>query len=232
MNMNTKKLFGTAAGLMLWVGLASAQFQTNISFTVNQAIPDANANGLSLFANLTGFGNTSVISNVTVSLNLTGGYNGDLYAFLSGPNGGFAVLLNRVGVSNSASAFGYSDAGFNATFSDSAVNGDVHLYQDLGTPGGPLIGSWQPDGRNLDPLSSPSLFLSAGRTATLSSFQNFDANGTWTLFLADLSSGGQSTLVNWSLDITTVPEPGVWALTGLGLIWLLGKGRFAARKSV
>ena len=149
--MNTKKLLSVAAGLMLSVGLASAQFETNITFNVNQAIPDANANGLSLFANLGGFGANSTISDVKLSLNITGGFNGDLYAFLAGPNGGFSVLLNRVGVSNNASAFGYSDAGFNVTFSDSAANGDINFYQNLGVPGGQLNGLWQPDGRDIDP---------------------------------------------------------------------------------
>ena len=35
----------------------------------------------------------------------------------------------------------------------------------------------------------------------------FRSNGTWTLFLADLSAGAQSQLVSWELDITAVPEP-------------------------
>jgi hypothetical protein len=34
-------------------------------------------------------------------------------------------------------------------------------------------------------------------------------NGTWTLFIADLSAGAQSQLVGWSLNVTAaeVPEP-------------------------
>jgi hypothetical protein len=51
----------------------------------------------------------------------------------------------------------------------------------------------------------------------LSSFDGTDPNGQWELFLADVSPGSQSTLVEWSLDITTVPEPSILALTGLGL---------------
>ena len=37
-------------------------------------------------------------------------------------------------------------------------------------------------------------------------------NGTWTLFIADLSAGEQSTLLDWGLDITAVPEPVTSAL--------------------
>ena len=234
MIMNTKNILGMAAGLMLWVGLASVQAsETNFTFAVNQAIPDANVNGLILSANLTGLAaNDSTISDVTLSLDITGGYNGDLYAYLAGPNGGFAVLLNRVGVSNGASAFGYSGAGLNVTFSDSAANGDVHFYQNVITPVGQLTGTWQPDGRNIDPMSSPSAFLSAGQTDMLSSFQGSDANGTWTLFLADLSSGGQSAVANWGLDITTVPEPSFWTFAGLSLVLFAGCRKLRRQKAI
>ena len=202
-----------AAGLF-WAASAMAQSsETNFTFSVNQPIPDGNPNGMALATNLAGMSGT--INNVTASLNISGGYNGDLYAYLVGPNGGFAVLLNRVGVSNSTSAFGYSDSGMNVTFSDSAAN-DIHYYQNVG--GYSLTGTtWQPDGINIDPQSDPNAFSSAPQTAMLSSFDNDNPNGQWTLFLADLSSGGQATIVSWSLDIvTTVPEPSVCALIGLG----------------
>ena len=43
------------------------------------------------------------------------------------------------------------------------------------------------------------------------SFANFNGlnpNGTWTLFIADLSAGDQSQLVSWDLNIiAVVPEP-------------------------
>jgi hypothetical protein len=40
-----------------------------------------------------------------------------------------------------------------------------------------------------------------------SSFGGQNPNDTWTLFFADTSAGGQTTLNGWSLDITAVPEP-------------------------
>lgn len=216
--MKTKLMMAAlVAGTMLWAGAVRAQpFNTNFTFSVNQAIPDNDPNGLALATNLTMQG--SSISAVTVGLVISGGYNGDLYAYLVGPNGGFAVLLNRVGVSNTASAFGYGDAGFNVTFSDAAANGDIHYYQNVSNPGGgALAGVWQPDGANIDPQSAPAAFLTAGQTAMLASLDGTNPNGQWELFLADVSPGGQSTVVSWSLAITTVPEPTVLVLTGVGL---------------
>ena len=137
---------------------------------------------------------------MNVSLDITGGWNGDLYAYLSFSDG-FAVLLNRVGKSSSDD-FGYGDAGFNVTFSDSAAT-DIHLYG--GNGGNQLTGTWQPDGRETD----PQLVVSSDpRTALLSSFDNLDPNGTWTLFVADVATGYQSTLVSWSIEIVTVPGAG------------------------
>ena len=219
--MKIKQLMAMAAGVMLMSGAALAQSEYTYSFTNGfnngGAVPDADLSGLALSTNLTGMAGS--IGTLTLSLDISGGYNGDLYAYLAGPNGGFAVLLNRVGVSNSASQFGYGDTGFNVTFSDTAAN-SIQYYQNLSytlNGSGQLTGTWQPEGVTNDPTGNPSAFLGAPQTAMLSSFDGTDPNGTWTLFLADLSSGGQSTVASWSLDITTVPEPGTLALTGLGL---------------
>jgi subtilisin-like proprotein convertase family protein len=199
---------------------ALAQTTTNYNFTfpVNQTVPDGNASGVALTTNLTGMSGS--ITNVTLSLDLTGGFNGDLYVYLDGPNGGFAVLLNRVGVAG-GDAFGYADTGFNVTFDDSASFNSIHFYQNFGytlNGGGQLTGIWSSDGRAIDPLSNPSIFPATQPTSLLDSFDGTDPNGTWTLFLADLSGGGQSTLANWSLDIVAVPEPSVCALLGIGIL--------------
>jgi subtilisin-like proprotein convertase family protein len=232
--MKMKQLSGIAAGLVLCAGLASAQNESNFTFAVNQAIPDANVNGLTLSTNLTGFGLDASIFNVNVSLDITNGFNGDYYAYLAGPDGGFAVLLNRVGLSNNASAFGYSTAGLNLTLSDSAAN-DIHYYQNFSystNGGGQLTGTWQTDGETVDPMSAATNFLTAGQTAMLASLEGTGANGTWTLFLADVSPGAQGTLVSWGLDITTVPEPRTSALLIAGVALLAGIRKFAWRKNV
>jgi subtilisin-like proprotein convertase family protein len=233
--MKTKQILGITAGLMVWAGTVVAQTtETSFTFSVNQLVPDANKNGVFMTTNLNITGGT--ISDVTVSLDITGGYNGDLFAFLSGPNGGYAVLLNRVGVSNDASSFGYGNHGFDIVLSDSAAN-DVHYYQSasyLLNGSGQLTGTWVPDGRTIDPLySPPSLFGSTAPSALLGSFNGTDPNGGWTLFLADLSVGSQSQLVSWSLDvITAVPEPSVVALGIMGLGLLAGMGKISGRSKM
>ena len=211
--MKLNQFLAMAAATALWSATAWAQSETNFTFAVNQTVPDNNVIGLTLSTNLTVLGGS--IGTVTVTLDLSGGFNGDLYAYLAGPGGQLSVLLNRVGVSNTASQFGYSDGGMNVTFSDAGAN-NIHYYQTV--PGYSLNGTtWQPDGRNLDPQSNPNLIGAASPSTPLSLFTGTNPNGTWTLFLSDVSAGAQSTLLSWDLDITTVPEPSTLALMAAGL---------------
>jgi subtilisin-like proprotein convertase family protein len=202
---------------------------TNVTFTVNQAIPDGNPSGLANTQTLN-FGsipNFSYISDLTVTLNVSGGFNGDYYAYLVNNTGGFAVLLNRVG-KTASNPVGYSDAGFSITLSDSSPN-NIHTYQNVSNPGGGLLtGTWAPDGRNVDPTL---VVDSSPISSTLSSFIGTNPNGTWTLFLADLDYGEQGTLQNWTLTVTAVPEPSSIALAFLGLGLCFGMRRWARRRA-
>jgi len=164
-----------------------------------------------------GFSNSQVISgvdapinNVSVTIHVSGGYNGDLYGYLVSDSG-FAILLNRVG-STAGNPYGSSGSGLNVTFNDE-TGSDIHLASTA--PGAVLTGTFASDGRNVDPAGA---LNTDARTATLSSFNGGSANGTWTLFLADVSPIGQSTLLSWSLDISVVPEPTTYALVGFGLL--------------
>jgi hypothetical protein len=153
-----------------------------------------------------------------------------MYAYLRGPNGGFAVLLNRVGVSSS-NPVGYADSGFDVTFNDSLDYDNIHDYQSNPAYSvnnyGQLTGTWASDGRNIDPESAPSLFDTTTPTATLQSFFGESPDGDWTLFIADLSSGSQSTVVQWGLDVETAPEPsaGWLVMVGAGVLLVAHKRR-------
>lgn len=200
---------------------------TNVTFTVNQAIPDGNPSGLANTQTLN-FGsipNFSSILDLSVTLNISGGFNGDYYAYLVNNTGGFAVLLNRVG-KTASNPVGYSDSGFSITLSDANPN-NVHTYETVSNPnGGMLTGTWAPDGRNVDPST---VLDTSPISATLSSFIGTNPNGQWTLFLADLDYGEQGTLQNWTLTITAVPEPSSVALAVLGL-GLCVAWRYKARR--
>lgn len=153
--------------------------------SLNQTIYDATPSGVS--SSLLVSGENWSLSSLTLTLNVSGGYNGDLYAYLS-YNGTLVTLLNRVGTGSGnaiQSTYGFSTSGFNnVTLSDAGTGGNIHSVQ---TPGSAL--SYTADG------------------GSLSSFNGTDPNGTWTLFFADLSGGNTSTLNGWSLDVTAVPEP-------------------------
>jgi hypothetical protein len=180
---------------------------------INANIPDGSAVGWSGTATASGL--DRYITGVSVNLNISGGYNGDLYAYLS--YGGVLVpLLNRVGV-GSGDAFGYGTAGMNVTLADGLGLTDIH------TVASPVSGnSYAPDGRAVNPLGAPSTFDAAG-TVNFSSYNGMNPNGTWTLFIADLSAGGQSQLTGWSLDLTTsaVPEPANAALAIFAGVFLV-----------
>jgi subtilisin-like proprotein convertase family protein len=210
------------------LGLVFNSTAATFTYPVGSIIPDGNLNGFQNSQTISGL--SGPITDLNVTLNISGGFNGDFYAFLTHDNT-TAILLNRVG-RNSTHPVGYPDAGFGAnafasefTFDDQAT-ADVHFYRNPAynlNANGQLTGSWQPDGRTLDPLSPASAFDSASRTSTLGLFNGSDPNGSWMLYIADVSSGGEGTLVSWGLQITTVPEPTFAALAGVGLIVLYNR---------
>jgi hypothetical protein len=205
------------AATPIWAQTVDSTSFTNSTVT---AIPDGNPVGVTEQINASGLGGS--VTNVQVQLDITGGFNGDLYAYLVSPLGQMVVLLNRSGVDGS-NPFGYSDAGYNITLSGTATN-DVHYYQanTYSIAGGQLTGTWAADGRNIDPQSSGSIFGSTLPTAGLNLYNGLNGggmNGTWTLFIADLAAGGGSPMLNSVvLTIMTVPEPQTWVVLAGGLM--------------
>jgi subtilisin-like proprotein convertase family protein len=212
--MKTHLLIGLLALGTLMTSPAAIYSLGNVNGSgtaLNTVIPDGNPSGVS--SAITVSTPDSLLTDVTVTLNITGGNNGDLYAYLS-YNGTLVTLLNRVGTGSGGpiqSAFGFSTSGFNnITLADGSAS-NIHNVQN------PVSGtSYTPDG------------------GSLASFNGMNPNGTWTLFFADLSAGGTSTLQGWSLDITAVPEPVNVALAifgGLLLAWQMVRRRHSAGSS-
>lgn len=141
------------------------------------------------------------------SNNVVNGWDTD--AYLVSPNGTLVTLMNQPGVG--VNGFGASGAGMNITLEDSgAANGSIQNE----TGGSVLSGTYNAAG-------------------SLSGFNDSAADGTWTLFFADLSSGGgTSTLNSWTLGITAVPEPVTLALGGFTVLLLAGLGLVRAGRTL
>lgn len=223
----------TAHGQMAWDAGGLGGAATSVfTFPVQQAIPDGNLSGLANSQTLPA--SFASIQSVAVTLVLTplgeGGFTGDLYATLAHEGGGYSVLLNRPG-KQPGRPFGYSDdVAVQVTLADDA-DADIHHYR-LTLTGSELLpltsaltGRWQPDGRPVDPLLVTTSDL---RDATLASFNGADQAGNWTLFVADVSGGGEYQLDSWSLAVTVIPEPGsilgALALGALGWVMLQRRG--------
>ena len=147
------------------------------------AIADGNPVGVGFGGTFTAANPLDQVLGVTINLNINGGYNGDLYAYLIAPNGTLVVLMDQPGVG--VNGFGAYGSGLNnLTLSDAGSTG---IQGE--TSGSILTGTYQAAG-------------------SLSAFNGSAANGPWTLFFADLASGGGTAeLTGWTLNLTVVPEP-------------------------
>ena len=200
-----KKMFGIL--LLLLAALAGRADSTNQVFstgTVNLAVPVNDQLGLTSTLDVGGISGST--TNFTVNLDITGGFNGSLYAYLVSPQDKMLVLLNPAGM-GSGNYFG----------SGNKVSLNI-------TAGGQLTYTWVSDSQTIAPLYLASAAFDAAPTSsTLADLDGSNPNGVWTLFVADLAGGGQSTLVSWSLSVVTVPEPQTWTIFGGGLAagWLM-----------
>ena len=159
------------------------------------SIPDGNPVGVSFTGNYDQAAPGATVSGLTVDLSISGGYNGNLYAYLVAPNGTMVLLLNQPGATI-GNPFGYAGSGLNVTLSDTAA-GSIQTTPE--TSGSTFSGNYQAAG-------------------TLANFNGSVADGNWTLFFADETAGGGQAILNgWSLNITAVPEPTNIALVIFGV---------------
>src|SRR5262245_12759647 len=90
------------------LGLSFSSRADTFTYSVGATIPDGNLNGVQNSQVITGL--SGPITDLNVTLQISGGFNGDFYAFLTHDNA-TVILLNRVG-RNSTHQVGYPDAGF------------------------------------------------------------------------------------------------------------------------
>jgi hypothetical protein len=75
-------------------------------------------------------------------------------------------------------------------------------------------------GQTLSESSATTYAIDFTTTGFQSTFNGQNPNDAWTLFFADSSPGGVTTLNGWSLGITAVPEPITLALPIFGVLML------------
>jgi subtilisin-like proprotein convertase family protein len=183
---------------------ADAAVNVSQSFSPDLTIPEANEAGVVDSESFTAAPAGGTVSGLTLSLTTTGGYNGDLYAYLISPNGTRVTLMDLPGTG--VDGFGAESSGMNLTLDDSAATSIQNVTGGSGTT---LTGTYQP---------ADSLGAIAGSPA----------NGTWDLYFADLGSdGGSPVLEDWTLNLEVVPEPVNTALGIFGglLLFTAGRGR-------
>jgi hypothetical protein len=197
-----KKIQLLATLLASVFGAQAAFYWNGSNWDHGSVVPDNNYSGWTDSLTVSGSGGSIAEDSLQVNLTLSGGWNGDLYAYLV-HEGGFAVLLDRVGTTGSG--YGYGTSGMNVWLTDSGS------YPSIETTELPTSGE---------------TYLRAGYAGSLASFNGLAADGTWTLFIADLSGGGVTTVSDWGLqmDIVAVPEVEVWVAAALagafGAFWL------------
>lgn len=198
-----------AAGMMIAFATHATLYSTNWSsdFMNGTLIPDNNFSGWSDERTVETIP-AGAFTSLSVDLEITGGWNGDLYAYLV-HDSGFCVLLDRVGTGESGvGAYGYGDSGMDVTLVASGTS--IHQYGGSSTFSAPPTSTWMTD----------------NTSGNLGSFLSTDPNGTWSLFIADMSPGGVSTVQSWGLQMEIVPVPEVetWVAAAVagafGAFWL------------
>lgn len=204
MKLKFPSRFALLSSGSIFLMLGSTMGQHIVDWTPGTTVPDNNPVGIADTRNII-FDPNAVITGLEVRLNLTGGWNGDLYASLV-HDSGFTVLLNRPG-NTALNPGGSASSGMNVTFLDSATT-DIHT----GIPNsGFVTGTWQPDARTAD----PSVVTDASsRSAFLSSFNESSVQGNWTLFLADNAASDTSILTGWGLTIHSETRGFIWDSNG------------------
>ena len=182
---------------------------------------DASGPGQAFYGNVAAPISAQVVA-AAVTLNVSGGFDGTLYAYLIAPDGTLRVLVNApanltgqgVDVTLSSAAYagytapssslgggvGTQDPGNTITPYTGSTPPFIQTYDDSANNGGLLTGTYQPYESLVYQTPSSAQFPGSPTGPY--------ANGTWTLFVADLQQGDAPLTVNsWSLSLTVVPEP-------------------------
>jgi subtilisin-like proprotein convertase family protein len=172
------------------------QSQQTLSNNTPASIPDNICSNVSSNITVSGYGSPVSSSLITVTLNISHTWVGDLVIVLVAPNGNVLGLSNQTGNANNS-----GDNFTNTTFSDAAA-------AVLPTTGAPYTGSYRP---------VASTFSTSCINATVASFAaigggTINPNGIWALKVYDMAAQDLGTINNWSLTLP-VSYPGCSSLS-------------------
>lgn len=198
-----KRLMTCCIVSFLMTGVASADFSGSGSgFT----IPGSGMASSDILAPHVG-----PVVDVTVELEtFTHNWIGDLTVTLTSPDGVSMDLMLRTG-----DPFGGGGGG-----GDSSNVGGDYIFADGGS-------DWwaAADAAGLTDIIPEDTYEATTTGGTVESFATTfgggASEGTWTLTIADATGGTQGSISGWTLNLTTIPEPGAMALfavAGLGLV--------------
>ncbi len=170
----------SSAGTYDVTSVQAALAPQSFSTSTRVSIPDNSCTGASSSISVSGYSGTVSTSGISIQLNITHTYLGDLVLMLEAPNGNILGLSNRVGSS--------SDNYTNTVFSDAGS------AQIPGT-GAPYTGTYKP---------WTTVFNDCVQT-TVTTFSaigggNMNPNGAWKLWAYDRAGVDTGGIVNWTIN--------------------------------
>ena len=184
------------------------------SGTINLAVPDNTANGVSNVINAAGIPANASISNITVTFNgFTHTYPGDMIIHLKAPNGTILDLYKYgtglfTGPASGNATWGWygSKISSSGTTAFSTVAAAPFIYNNAT--------NWKADLINANvagaTIQNPTGFVSTATSWAQMGTTGAATNGAWTLAMCDGGPGDVGTLASWDLKFDyTTPNPAV-----------------------
>ena len=211
------------SGQIQKISLTNASVPTTASFTtgaISVGIPDNTATPTLSNITVSGIPAGSIISNITIHLNMTHTYPADMVFNLKGPEAGntniFDLYKHNTNTDNGAVSIptaGFYDAQISSTGTVLQFKAVPSPYRYGQTPPtGPfaadaLNGVTNPGYSIMDPAGYASNCTNISQLYSLTG----NVNGVWSLVMCDGGPGDLGTLLGWTIDITYgAAAPGVW----------------------
>jgi subtilisin-like proprotein convertase family protein len=186
---------------------SSSATSTTVTFNsgaLTVAVPDNNPTGVTTTLPVSGIPANATISNITVAINMTHTWDGDMAFALKAPNNNVLNLIYFLsGTGGTAATTGFTNTRISST-GTAAISTGTNPYNGVFRADAVITGA----------------FGSGGPTGFTPNVTNFNGltsvpNGTWTLGMWDGGPADLGTLTSWSIQITYVvgvpATPATWS---------------------